>query len=395
VGGSVPPPAGSPVPPVVLSTTRMIGIGPVDTVTGQVTAGAGATLAAVHAAARAAGLVFPVDLGARDSATIGGMVATNAGGIHVLRYGSTRRQVVGAEAVLADGTVLSHLGGLLKDNTGYDWSQVLVGSEGTLGVVTAIRLRLVPRQPERAVALVGVASTAAAVALVADVQRRAEGLSAAEIFYDDGLELVCRHGGFERPFPKRCPVYLLLEVVGRRGVIDQLVGAFSEVDVDDAATALADDEAGGDRLWAYRERHTEMVSSLGIPHKLDVTVPLPALGEFEPAVRRLVAREWPGARVVLWGHVADGNIHVNVVGPPLCDERVDGAVLELVARLAGSISAEHGIGRAKVRWLGLCRTPAELGAMRAMKDALDPGGILNPGVLFPERRTRDERAGEG
>jgi FAD/FMN-containing dehydrogenase len=382
VGASVPPPAGSSTLPVVLSTTRLDEIGPVDVLNCQVTAGGGATLAAVQAAARSAGLTFPVDLAARDSATVGGMAATNAGGVHVLRYGPMRNQVLGAEAVLADGSVLAHLGGLLKDNTGYDWPQLLVGSEGTLGVITSVRLRLVPRHPERAVALVGVGSTAAAVELAAEVRRRGDGLSAAEIFYDDGLDLVCRHGGFDPPLPVRHPVYVLLEAVGRRDVVDELAAALAEADVDDEATALSDDDAGIARLWAYRERHSEVVSRVGVPHKLDVTVPLEALADFEGAVRRLVARGWPGSTVLLWGHVVDGNLHVNVVGPPPDDETVDGAVLELVAGLGGSISAEHGVGRAKAAWLGLSRTPAEVAAMRAMKDALDPQGILNPGVLL-------------
>ncbi len=386
VGASVPPPAGASPPPAVLSTARLDRIGQVDEASCQITAGAGATLAAVQAAAREADLTFPVDLAARDSATIGGMAATNAGGVHVLRHGPMRNQVVGAEAVLADGSVLTHLAGLLKDNSGYDWPQLLVGSEGTLGVITAVRLRLVPRHPERAVALVGVESTADAVELAAEMRRLSDGLSAAEVFYDDGLDLVCRHGGFDPPLRTRRPVYLLLEAVGRRSVVDQLAAALAEADVDDAATALSGDEAGVARLWAYRERHSEAVSRIGVPHKLDVTVPVSALADFERAVRGLVAEGWPGSTLVLFGHVVDGNLHVNVVGPPPEDESVDGAVLELVASFGGSISAEHGVGRAKTPWLGLSRTPAELATMRVMKDALDPAGILNPGVLLPARR---------
>ncbi|MGH8981069.1 MAG: FAD-binding oxidoreductase, partial [Acidimicrobiales bacterium] len=393
VGASVPPPS-SPVLPVLLSTTRLSAIGPVDTMAAQVTAGAGATLDSVQAAARDAGLMFPVDLAARESATIGGMAATNAGGVHVLRYGTMRRQVVGAEAVLADGRVLSHLGGLAKDNTGYDWPQLLVGSEGTLGVLTAVRLRLVPRHRARAVALVGVDSTAAAVALAVDLRGRTDGLSAAEVFYDDGLELVCRHGGIEPPFAARRSVYLLIELEGGDDIVDELAAALADADteVDDQSTALSGDEAGIARLWTYRERHTEAVSSLGVPHKLDVTLPLGAIADFEPEVRRVVEQSWPGAAVVLFGHVGDGNLHVNVVGPPPQDETVDGAVLELVASHGGSISAEHGVGRAKVAWLGLCRSPAELSVMRAVKSALDPDAQLNPGVLFPGPGAHDHVA---
>jgi FAD/FMN-containing dehydrogenase len=310
------------------------------------------------------------------------MVATNAGGLHVLRYGAMRQQVVGTELVLADGRVLTRLSGLVKDNTGYDLSQLVVGSEGTLAVVTAVRLRLVPHQPQRAVALLGLGSTAEAVALTAELRRRADGLSAAEIFYHDGLELVCGHLGTEPPLAAPRPVYLLVEITGRQDVVGELAAVLGEVDIEDAATAVADDEAGATRLWAYRERHTEAVASLGVPHKLDVTLPLGALAAFETAVRQVVADAAPGATLVLFGHVGDGNLHVNVVGPPADDDTVDGAVLALVAGHGGSISAEHGIGRAKVPWLHLSRSPAELAVMGAVKAALDPGGILNPGVLF-------------
>ena len=392
VGGSVPPPAGTGAEPVLLSTVRLAGVGPVDTAAAQVTVGAGATLAAVQEAARTAGLEFPVDLAARASATVGGMVATNAGGLHVLRYGTMRRQVIGAEVVLADGSVLSRLTGLVKDNTGYDLSQLMVGSEGTLGIVTAVRLRLVPRRPERAVALLGVPGTAAAVALAAELRRRAEALTAVEIFYQEGLDLVCAHAGLEPPFDARRPAYLLVELTGGPDVLDQLAAVLDDSPVDDAATAVAGDDAGAERLWAYRERHTEAVSGLGVPHKLDVTLPLGALAAFEGEVRQVVASGWPGTTVVLFGHVGDGNLHVNLVGPPPDDDGVDGAVLELVARHGGSISAEHGIGRAKVRWLHLSRSPAELGAMRAVKQALDPRGTLNPGVLLagPGRDASDD-----
>lgn len=384
VGGSVPPPAGwGGADPVVLSTARLDTVGPVDTLADQITVGGGATLAAVQAAARAEALEFPVDLAARDTATIGGMVATNAGGLHVVRYGSMRRQVVGAEVVLADGSTCRRLSGLVKDNTGYELSQLMVGSEGTLGVVTAVRLRLVPRQPRRAVALLGLAGTAEAVAVAGALRRQCDGLSAVEIFYQQGLDLVCDHAGIEPPFAARRPAYLLVEVVGRGEVVDRLAAALSGAVVDDDATAVADDDSGAARLWAYRERHTEAVSGIGVPHKLDVTLPVAALASFETEVRSVVASTCPAADLVLFGHVGDGNLHVNVVGPAPDDETVDGAVLELVARHGGSISAEHGIGRAKVQWLHLSRSAAEVAAMRAIKGALDPAGILGPGVLLP------------
>lgn len=381
VGGSVPGPGGA--PPVVLSAGRLDAV-EVDPVAQQVTAGAGATLAAVQAAAATHGLSFPVDLAARGSATIGGMVATNAGGLHVVRHGPMRAQVLGLEAVLADGTILSRLAGLLKDNTGYDLSQLLVGSEGTLAVVTAARLRLVPAAAEHVTALLGLSGTAAALEVVAAVRAGLDGLEAAELTFRDGVELVCAHSGLPDPLPAPWPAYLTLEVAARRDPADALAEVLAAIDLDDRAAAVATDGPGRGRLWAYRERHTEAVSGLGVPHKLDVTVPLGSLARFaDDEVRLAVAAVAPGATTVVFGHVGDGNLHVNVVGPDPDDDRVDEAVLRLVAAHGGSISAEHGIGRAKAPWLGLSRSPAEIAAMRAVKAALDPAGLLNPGVLLP------------
>jgi FAD/FMN-containing dehydrogenase len=312
------------------------------------------------------------------------MVATNAGGIHVVRYGGMRTQVVGVEAVLADGAVISRLDGLVKDNTGYDLTQLLVGSEGTLGIVTRVRLRLVPFLPVRCTALVGLPDTEAVVQLVARLRSQVPGLEAAEVFYPEGLDLVRRHGGLPAPLPSPWGAYLLIECAGRsESILDELVAAVAS-QADEDATAVALDRPGRDRLWAYRERHTEAVNSLGVPHKLDVTLPISRLARFESAVRAEVASTAPGSTLILWGHVGDGNLHVNVVGPPGDDDTVDDAVLRLVAGMGGSISAEHGIGRAKVRWLPLTRSPAEIAAMDAIKGALDPAGLLNPGVLLGE-----------
>jgi FAD/FMN-containing dehydrogenase len=385
VGGGVPGPPGAGDLPVVLSTARLSHLEPVDRVAAQVTAGAGVRLASLQAAAAEVELNFPVDLAARDSATVGGMIATNAGGLHVLRFGPMRAQVVGLQAVLANGEVVSRLTGLVKDNTGYDLSQLLIGSEGTLGVVTAARLRLVPEHREKVVALLGLPGTAEALAALEVLRRRAEGLQAAELFYQDGLELVCAHGGLAPPLPEAWPAYLVVESAGVEDPSESMFEVLSELDLPETATAVATDAAGQTRLWAYRERHTEAISGLGVPHKLDVTLPLGRLAEFEYAVRKVVAETTPDARLVLFGHVGDGNLHVNVVGPDPDDEQVDDAVLHLVADMEGSISAEHGIGRAKNRWLHLSRAESELSAMRSIKLALDPHNRLNPGVLVATR----------
>jgi FAD/FMN-containing dehydrogenase len=365
VGGSVP--AGVPGA-VVLSTRRLTALGPVDAA-GTVVAGAGATLARVQAHARAAGWAFGLDFASRDSATVGGAVATNAGGLRVLRWGPARAQLVGAEAVLASGAVLSRVDGPVKDSTGYDLSGLLCGSEGTLGVLTRVRLRLVPPLPaERAVAVVGVESVAAAGAVLAALRRELPGLAAAELIGRSALALAVRQG-VPDPLPAPWPAYVLVESPGG---LDELTDALAGAPgVGDAA--LAGDAADRTRLWRCREELTPSISAAGVPVKLDVSVPADRLAELWDA---LVDR--PGT--VLFGHLAEGNLHVNVLGAADADAVVE-AVLRLVADAGGSISAEHGIGRAKARWLALTRSPAEIAAMRAVKAALDPGGLLNPGVL--------------
>lgn len=378
VGGSVPLHG-----EVVLSLRRLDALGPVDRAAAQVTAGAGVTLEALQGHAAAAGLAFGVDLGARQSATVGGMVATNAGGLRFLRYGGMRDQVQGLEAVLADGTVVSHLEGLAKDNTGYDWGRLLCASEGTLGVVTAARLRLVPAHAERAVALLAFGEVAEAVDAVWALRDGVASLAAAELFLGAGLELVCDRLDLPRPFGALHPAHLLVECAAAHDPTEELGAAVLGLPgVLDVAVA---DRSRQELLWSYRERHTEAINLLGPPHKLDVTLPAGRLAEFVEGVPAVVAAADPTARTWLFGHVADGNIHVNITGPAPDDERTDDAVLEEVARLGGSISAEHGIGTAKRRWLHLNRSPAEVELFRAIKGALDPTGVLNPHVLLPER----------
>jgi FAD/FMN-containing dehydrogenase len=373
VGGSTP--AGG---EVLLSMTRLTRLDAVDRPAAQVTVGAGVTLAGLQEHARAADLDFGVDLAARDSATVGGLTATNAGGIRVLRYGSMRAQVMGAEAVLADGTVISRLGGLAKDNTGYDLVSLLCGSEGTLGVITALRLRLVPRLRARAVALVALDGTQAAVDVLPALRERLPDLTAAELFLAAGLALVRGHSGLPAPFPDEHPAYLVLECAGRTDPTDALVDALADIPGLRDAT-VATDVAGQRALWAYREQHTEAISAAGVPVKLDVSVPVAGLPELVDRLPGVIG----SGRPVLFGHVNEGNLHVNVLDAADRGEEVTDAVLRLVAELGGSISSEHGVGRAKVPWLGLSRSREEIAAMRAVKNALDPQGMLNPGVLLP------------
>jgi FAD/FMN-containing dehydrogenase len=377
VGGSVPR-GGE----VVLSLARMSRVEPIDETASQVTAEAGATIAAVQEAARASGLEYPVDLASRGSATVGGTIATNAGGMYVGRYGPTRAQVVGIEAVLADGSIVSRMGGLLKDNTGYDLAGLFCGSEGTLAVVTRARLRLVPALPRRAVAVVGLGSLGEAAELGALLRKEVESVLALEAFFPEGAELVHRHLGVSLPFERHPGCYLLVECGSREDPAPELAAAL-ERHLGSEWAVLGTTGPERARLWRLREGHPEAIAAEGIPQKLDVTVPLARLGLFEREVRRRLASSVPGARPILFGHIGDGNIHVNVLGADPNDERVAEAVFTLAAELEGSISAEHGIGVAKVRWLHLTRSEADIRAMRAIKRALDPTGILNPGVLFP------------
>jgi FAD/FMN-containing dehydrogenase len=380
VGGSVPLEG-----EVVLSLRRLDAVGEVDHAASQVTAGAGVTIAGLDERARAAGLAYGVDFAARDSATVGGSIATNAGGVHFCRHGGTRQQLLGVEAVLGDGSIISHLGGLEKDNTGYDLAGLLCGSEGTLGVVTAARLRLVPRADEPVVALLAF-DGADAVVLAMDAVRRLRralgAVDAAELFLHDGLALVVDTFGLPAPFTTPHAAYVLVE---RAEPDDPTAALAAAVDGLDglADVAVATEAPRRADLWRYREAHTEAINAVGVPHKLDVTLPAGALAGFVAEVGPSVAAVAAGARTYLFGHAADGNVHVNVVGPPIDDDRVDDAVLSLVIELGGSISAEHGIGTAKKAWLHRSRSRAELAAMRALKRALDPAGILNPNVLLP------------
>ena len=374
---------------VVLSLRRLNRVGEIDTLARTVTAGAGATLASVQAAARSAGLDVGIDFAARDSATIGGIVATNAGGERVQRHGVTRTQVRGLEAVLAGGSVVSRLSGLPKDNSGYDLVQLLTGSEGTLGVITAVRLRLVRPAVATATALVAVQTPGDALGVLTAVRDRFSGLDAAEYFHDDGLRLVLRHRSLNSPFGRPYPLYLLLEVAGTEGsssgqAVEELAEVLGDLDVVRDAV-LAGTAADRRRLWELREAHTESISAEGVPVKLDVAVPLDCLAGFEQRLPDVVRQVSPRAVPILFGHIAEGNVHVNLLSATEddADGAVTEAVLRLVAELGGSISAEHGIGLAKRRWLPLTRSAADIAAMRSIKRALDPAGILSPGRVLP------------
>jgi FAD/FMN-containing dehydrogenase len=365
---------------VVISLARLDDVGEVDTALGQVTVGAGVTLAALQAAARRAGEDAALDFAARDSCTVGGVVACDAGGARALRHGTARAHVAGLEAVLADGSVVSRLGGLSKDNAGYDLPALLVGSEGTLGIITRVRWRLEPLMRERVAALVPVQSAAAASELLAALRAAAPSLDSCDFFLDEGLQLVLDHQRRESRLARRAPMYVMVELAAQSDPTAELAEALARAGIDDAV--VADDTASRERLWSLREGHTDAINAAGIPHKLDIGIPLAQLDRFLADVPAVVSRAG-GQRVILFGHLGDGNVHVNVLADDPSDERVDDAVLELTLACGGTISAEHGVGVAKARWLERARGPAEVAAMRAIKTALDPGGVLNPGAVLP------------
>jgi len=383
VGGSIPHNG-----EVVLSLRRIDEIEVFES-EGTIYAGAGATLSAVQRAAAEAGWAFGVDLASRDSATIGGMIATNAGGIHVVRHGMMRRQVVGLEAILADGTnIYPRLRGLPKDNSGYDLAELMIGSEGTLCVIIGALLRLVPVPRHRVTALVGLESVHEAVDLLPRLRALAS-LEAAEIMFARGIHLVCMHTGLPLPFDPLPPVLLLVECADQRDPLDELADLLRDC----LQVAVGVESEDRRRLWAYRERHTEAINAFGVPLKFDVGVGISDFAQFTRELDDDLGGAWPDAIVIMFGHLADGNVHLNVL-PPESSEgivpdlraptvaEVEDLVLMRVTDYRGAISAEHGIGVAKKDWLARTMDPPELAAMRQIKTALDPTGLLNPNVLF-------------
>jgi FAD/FMN-containing dehydrogenase len=363
---------------IVLSLQRMASVEAVNVVAGHALVDAGATLSATQRAALSAGWAYGVDISARDSATVGGNIATNAGGLRVMRYGDTRRQLMGVEFVTGAGDVISSLSGTLRDNTGYHLPSLICGSEGTLGVVTRARLRLVPALNERATALLRFDDPSAACVAAESLRRLLPTVESVELFFDAGVRLVCDSFGISPPFADVVGGYVLIEAADTVDPTPSLAAAVESLS-GVADVAVATDSTRRALLWQHRDRHTEAISRHGIPHKLDVAVPAGRLAEFLAAVPAVVEAAAPGARVINFGHAGEAAVHVNVLGPDPDDDAADEAVLNLVVEYGGSISAEHGIGRAKVRWL--THTPEERVLRRNIKAAFDPDGIMNPGVL--------------
>ncbi|MEX1279972.1 MAG: FAD-binding oxidoreductase [Acidimicrobiia bacterium] len=374
---------------VALSLERLDRVLEVDADDRVLIAEAGVTLETAQRAAAAEGLDLGLDLGARSTAQLGGLVATNAGGNGVIRHGMTRHRVLGLEVVLADGTVLAGLRRIVKDNTGYDLAGLFCGSEGTLGVVTAVALRCSPTPAGRVTALVAVPGFDETVSLLRSLQARTAGAVAAfEVMWRSFYELVAVESGHHQPpLPADHPLYVLTEVeVGEpAGATEWFAGLVAELAAEGAVADAVVAHTAGDRaaLWAIRDDIPALVDALGGRLAYDVSLPIAAMPGYLEQLGDALAARHRGSRLVVFGHLGDGNLHVTIGGPPEdAAADIDRLVYEPLAELGGSISAEHGIGRHKRPHLARSRSPEEIATMRAIKQALDPTGILNPGALF-------------
>ncbi|MFE6649019.1 FAD-binding oxidoreductase [Nocardioides sp. NPDC057772] len=387
VGGGVPDSGGD---QVVLSLGRMRRVREVDPVADTLVVEAGAPLASVQEAAVAAGRLFPLSLGSEGSCTIGGTIATNAGGTAVLRYGMMRELVLGLEVVLPDGRVWDGLRPLRKDNTGYDLKQLFIGSEGTLGVVTAAVLRLLPATPRRATAFVALESVEAATALLPLLRSQGGGLLTTwELLGRQALDLVLTHlPGARDPFAEQHEWYGLVELAGTSADVDDRLESALEAAAEAGLIAdavVAGSPAQRESLWALREGVSEAQKSEGATLKHDITLPITAMSRFVAEVGPRLLDALPGLRLVTYGHIGDGNLHYNISAPVGDDAALrreapalTRIVYDAVTALGGSISAEHGIGTLKRDAAAAYKAGVEVDLLRAVKRAIDPDGVMNP-----------------
>jgi FAD/FMN-containing dehydrogenase len=375
---------------VVLSLSRMRAMGEVDTVGRTVRVEAGAVTEAVHRHAEPHGLTWPVDFASKGSSTVGGNIATNAGGVKVIHYGLTRQWVLGLTVVTATGDVLSLNGALEKNNTGIDLRQLFIGSEGILGVVTEATLKLTRLPGHLDVFLFAVRDLEGVLGVFEAARRGPFAVMAYEFFTDRCLARVRRHRKVSEPFDHGASHYVLLEVEAHdRGALEGWLEGLVESGVLVDGT-LAQTQKQAAALWELREGISESLAATGLPHKNDIALPIARLSGFVGELEALFTERYPGLEICLFGHIGDGNLHVNVMKPDDMDKatflahahEADRFMFELVREHAGSISAEHGVGLLKKEWLGYTRSEREIELMRAMKAALDPNGILNPGKVL-------------
>jgi len=372
---------------VVLSLERMRTIESIDPVQRVAVVQAGVTLQQLQEAADREGLAFPLDLGARGNATLGGNAATNAGGNRVLRFGMTREMVLGLEAVLADGTVIPAMNRLIKNNAGYDLKQMFIGSEGTLGVITRLVLRLREKPVHQEVAFVAVPSFEALSGLLRHADRAlAGGLSAFEVMWPEFYELVTTSPAKGRaPVPHGFPFYVLIESLGGDAIADaERFASILEKATEDGLIAdavIAKSDAERSALWALRDDVLQ-TARWGLPYVFDVSLAIADMHAYVAGVGAALRARWPGVRAFVFGHMGDGNLHLVISPeglPPDARATIERIVYEPLEAVGGSISAEHGIGLEKRPWLPISRSATEIALMRTLKQTLDPRGILNPG----------------
>ncbi len=384
-GGATPDASGA---QVVLALGRMNAIRGIDVAGETMEVEAGCILQVAQEAAREQGLLLPVSLAAEGSARIGGIVATNAGGTNVLRYGMARARVLGLEVVLADGTVVDGLRALRKDNAGYDWKQWFIGTEGTLGIVTAAVLQLAPLPRHTVTAWLALPSPESAIRVLrAARQELGDALSGFELMSGEAIVRVEKQLGLRSPLPA-APWFVLLEASaslgGLREAAEAVLGRALE-DGDAADCVLAESEQQATALWKLRESITEAEARTGKSMKHDVSVPVSAIPAFLAEADPAVLAAFPGVQINAFGHAGDGNIHYNVILAPGTDTAaLNVLVHDMVVRHGGSISAEHGLGQYRVDEALRTRHAAEIALARRIKQALDPGGVLNPGKVLPE-----------
>ncbi|MBJ45991.1 MAG: FAD-binding oxidoreductase [Acidimicrobiaceae bacterium] len=372
---------------LIISLRKMKNVNFSDTNDNQIVAEAGATLLEIQNLALERSMIYGVDFAARDSATIGGTIATNAGGLNVLRYGTTRRQIISVEAVTGTGEIIGNLNGLDKDNTGYHLPSLLCGSEGTLAIVTRAKLRLRPKPKENVSILFGLDTIQDAVNLTEACVSTSTEIIACELFFQKGVDLVREAYDLQPLWNNRKSIYLLCEFAGDLGVLDRLnENLLGEMLRTHDSILVATSDRERQRLWQYRELHTLAISNKGIPLKLDVTIPLGNLTHFLDSIATICGNINPLSIPYVFGHSADGNMHLNILQSEPNVAEMEEEILKFVVSLDGSISAEHGIGRAKAPYLHLQRNEEEIRLFREMKKAFDPKGILNPDVIFPASR---------
>ncbi|MEC7153425.1 MAG: FAD-binding oxidoreductase [Actinomycetota bacterium] len=372
---------------LIISLRKMKNVNFSDTNDNQIVAEAGATLLEIQNLALERSMIYGVDFAARDSATIGGTIATNAGGLNVLRYGTTRRQIVSVEAVTGTGEIIGNLNGLDKDNTGYHLPSLLCGSEGTLAIVTRAKLRLWPKPKENISILFGLDTIQDAINLTEACVSTSMEIIACELFFQKGVDLVREAYDLQPLWNNRNSIYLLCEFAGELGVLDRLnENVLGEMLRTHDSIFVATSDKERQRLWQYRELHTLAIANKGIPLKLDVTIPLGNLTHFLDSIATICSNINPLSIPYVFGHSADGNMHLNILQSEPNVAEMEEEILKFVVSLDGSISAEHGIGRAKAPYLHLQRNEEEIRLFREMKKSFDPKGILNPDVIFPTSR---------